>query len=92
MLAQASDPFRAALDRLPEGFSTGHYQGRRYRIEKTTHTAGRSVKLYARDLGGPDFISLNLYHLAAGDLLKPCEMPEEKVRAFVLGVKPDCTV
>ena len=43
-------------------------------------------KLVARDLGGPDFVSLNLYLLKSGDLLKPCEMPEAKVRAFVLGV------
>ena len=88
MTTGLQDPFRLALARLPEGYSTGQYQGRRYRIEKTTHTGGRSVKLYARDLGGPDFISLNLYHLATGDRLKPCEMPAAKVRAFVLGVIP----
>lgn len=91
MTAGAKDPFRLALDHLPEGYSTGQFQGRRYRIEKTTHSGGRSVKLYARDLGGPDFISLNLYHLTSGDRLKPCEMPEAKVRAFVLGVAPDPT-
>jgi hypothetical protein len=82
-----SDSFRAALDRLPEGHSTGHYQGSRWRIEKTTHTGGRSVKLFAQDLAGSDFISLNFYHLQSGDLLKPCEMPAAKVRAFVLGVQ-----
>ncbi len=84
-----TDPFRDALDAIPEGHSLGHYQGRRYRVEKTTHTAGRSVKLYAHDLSGPDFISLNLYHLTSGDLLKPCEMPEAKVREFVRGFVPD---
>ena len=88
MTAAPQDPFRLALARLPEGYSTGQYQGRRYRIEKTTRTGGRSIKLYARDLTGTDFISLNLYHLASGDRLKPCEMPDAKVRAFVLGVVP----
>lgn len=83
------DAFRTALDLIPEGHSTGHFNGTRYRIEKTSHAGGRSVKLYARDLGGTDVISLNLYHLAAGDLLKPCEMPEAKVRAFVLGFQSD---
>ncbi len=77
-----------AIARFPEGYSEGLYQGRRYRIEKTTHTAGRSVKLYARDLGGTDVISLNLYHLGSGDIAKPCEMPLAKVQAFVLGVTP----
>jgi hypothetical protein len=79
--------FATAIAAIPEGYSEGTYQGRRYRIEKTTLTQGRSLKLYARDLGGTDFISLNLYHLASGDVLKPCEMAEAKVRDFVLAVK-----
>ncbi|WP_284164631.1 hypothetical protein [Frigidibacter sp. SD6-1] len=83
-----TDPFRAALDRIPDGYSEGLYEGRRWRVEKTRHSGGRSLKLFARDLGGQDFVSLNLYHLAHGDLLKPCEMPEAKVRAFVLGFMP----
>ena len=83
------DPFRTALDAIPEGHSLGGCQGRRYRVEKTSHAGGRSVKLYAHDLAGRDFVSLNLYHLASGDVLKPCEMPEAKVRAFVLGFVVD---
>jgi hypothetical protein len=79
-------PFANAIALIPEGYSEGLFQGRRYRIEKTTHAGGRSLKLFARELGGTDVISLNLYHLAAGDMLKPCEMPEAKVREFVLGV------
>ena len=84
-----ADPFQTALALIPEGHSVGHYQGRRYRVEKSSHTGGRSLKLYARDLGGTDFVSLNLYHLASGDVLKPCEMAEAKVRAFVVGFVPD---
>lgn len=83
------DPFRIALDAIPQGHSTGLFNGARYRLEKTVHTGGRSVKLYARDLAGTDFVSLNLYHLARGDVLKPCEMAEAKVRAFVIGYVPD---
>ncbi len=84
-----TSPFRTALDLIPEGYCEGLYQGRRYGLQKTSHAGGRSLKLFARDLGGTDFISLNLYHLASGDLLKPCEMPEAKVRDFVLGVRID---
>ena len=84
-----SDPFRAALDLIPEGHTLGQYRGRRYRVEKTSHAGGRSLKLYGRELGGTDFVSLNLYRLASGDVLKPCEMAEAKVRAFVLGFVPD---
>ena len=85
------DPaFLAAFDTLPFGGYGGTYEGRRYRIAKSHFAAARSQKLEAEELGGPDYISLNLYRLASGDsLLKPCEMPETKVRAFVLGVVAD---
>lgn len=85
------DPFRIALDAIPEGHSTGQFNGVRYRVDKTIHAGGRSLKLFAKDLAGTDFVSLNLYHLATGDVLKPCEMTEAKVRAFVLGYYPDRT-
>ncbi|MFC3181758.1 hypothetical protein [Cypionkella sinensis] len=81
------DGFAQALGQIPEGYSQGIYQGQRWRMEKTTYTHGRSVKFYARPLSGTEFVSLNLYHLASGDLLKPCEMAEAKVRDFVLGVR-----
>ena len=84
-----TDPFQTALAMIPEGHSVGHYQGRRYRVDKTSHAGGRSLKLFARDLGGTDFVSLNLYHLASGDVLKPCEMAEAKMRAFVVGFQAD---
>lgn len=58
----------------------------RYGITRTTFTQGRSYKVYAKALGGTDFISLNWYRTAQGERLKPCEMPEAKVVAFLLGV------
>lgn len=86
-----ADPcFLAAFDALPFGGYGGTYDGRRYRIVKSQFAAARSQKLEAEELGGTDYISLNLYRLATGEaLLKPCEMPADKVRAFVLGVSAD---
>lgn len=40
----------------------------------------------AEELGGDDYISLNLYLPRSGALLRPCEMPEQKVIDFVLGL------
>jgi hypothetical protein len=82
------DPaFLSAFDALPLGGYGGTYEGRRYRVTKSTYSSGRSQKLEAEELGGTDYISLNLYRLSDGTaLLKPCEMPEDKVVAFVLGV------
>ncbi len=82
--------FIAAFDRLPVGGYGGTYQGKRYRVTKTVMATGRSQKLEAEELGGNDYISFNLYRLASGEsLLKPCEMPAEKVIDFVQNVVPD---
>ena len=50
---------------------------------------GRAEKLVAEELGGADYVSLNLYRLGSGARLKPCEMPEEKVVRFVLELVPE---
>ncbi|MGR3514836.1 MAG: hypothetical protein ACU0GG_18910 [Paracoccaceae bacterium] len=86
----AHDAFVAAFDRLPVGGYGATYQGNRYRVTKTIMAAGRSQKLEAEELGGADYISFNLYRLASGEsLLKPCEMPAQKVMDFVLNLDPD---
>lgn len=78
------------LEDLPTGYSTGHFNARRYGITVERLAAGRQIKLYAEELGGPDHISFNLYLPTSGRvLLKPCEMPEEKVVAFVMGLVSD---
>lgn len=76
------------INRLPEGYSEGLYQGRRYGITKTCFNGGRSVKVFARALGGTELVSLNGYLTAGGEVVKPCEMPLAKVAAFLHGVQP----
>ena len=85
------DPdFLAAFDALPVGAYGVTFDGRRYRVTKQRMASGRSEKFEAEELGGSDYISLNLYRLADGtSLLRPCEMPEDKVIAFVLGARDE---
>lgn len=71
------------IDHLPEGYSKGVYQGAKYGITKTTFTQGHSFKIYAKELGGTDFISLNYYITSQNEWLKPCEMAEAKVVDFL---------
>jgi len=72
----------------PRGWFTARYNGHRYGVSRTIHAGGRSTKLLAEQLGGPDRISLNLYAPPSGEpTLKPCEMPVDKVTAFVLGAE-----
>lgn len=81
--------FLAAFDALPHGHFTGWAEGLRYAVTRQDFAGGRSQKLVAREMGGPDYISLNLYRLAAGARLKPCEMPEAKVVRFVQSLRPE---
>ena len=86
----ADAAFLSAFDALPFGGYGATFEGRRYRVTKSKFANARSQKLEAEELGGTDFVSLNLYRFANGSaLLKPCEMPEEKVVSFVLNVVPD---
>ncbi|WP_254429750.1 hypothetical protein [Ruegeria atlantica] len=81
----ASDAFLSAFFAIPMGSSTGHAHGRRYIVSRTEFSDGKSQKLVAHALDGGDYISLNLYLTNNGYLLRPCEMPAEKVTEFVLG-------
>ena len=78
------------LSTWPQGYFIARYEGRRYGVSNTAYASGRSYKLYAEQLGGPDRISLNIYAPPSGaPALRPCEMPIDKVTAFVLGAVPE---
>jgi len=83
------DDVAAHLDAIPIGAGTGHYNNRRYLVTRGLFAAGKSQKLVAQELGGPDYISLNFYALKNGPRLYPCEMLAEKVISFLRGYRPD---
>ena len=72
---------------IPIGYSVGMYKNRKYSIIRTDFNDGRSSKIYARELKGNDFISLNYYQTTKRDLIKPCEMPLEKVLLFLKNIQ-----
>lgn len=80
--------FTAALQALPLGSFFGVANGRSYIVTRRLVAAGRGEKLVAEAVDGSDYISLNLYHLTSGDILKPCEMPAKKVIDFVFALVP----
>lgn len=83
-------PFVAALEALPRGYSEGLCGGRRYGVTINRSDDGRRWWLFGRELGGKDIVSLNLYRSTGGGIaLRPCEMPAEKVIAFVRTYRPD---
>lgn len=74
------------IQQIPNGYSEGTYKGLKYGVTKTVFNKGNSFKIYGEQLGGNDFISLNYYITKHKDLLKPCEMPEQKVLHFLENV------
>ena len=78
---------KSLIDKIEEGYSEGIYNDTKYRITKTTFNSGKSIKLYGEELCGNDFVSLNFYITKNKELLKPCEMPEQKVIDFLINVR-----
>jgi hypothetical protein len=59
------------------------YNNKKYGLTKTVFNNGNSYKIYAEELGGNNFISLNYYLTSQNEILKPCEMPKQKVIHFL---------
>ena len=74
--------FHEKLLDLKDGSYDVYYKNKRYLLSKQTQLKGKLIKLYAKELGNNDFISLNYY--TEKKLLNPCEMPQEKVIDFIL--------
>ncbi len=78
------------LDLIPTGYSEGYYRQGRYGTTLKVSEDGKRIQLFARELGGSDFISFNLFRLRSGETqLRPCEMAKQKVVAFVTGYLPE---
>lgn len=85
----AGTAFEAALDRLPDGFVEGTFDGQPWGATLRRSSDGRRIWLFARNLRQNDIVSFNLYRTASGDAhLKPCEMSSDKIVAFVVGFRP----
>lgn len=88
-MLESQDRFLKALEALPLGYSEGLYMERRYGVTINRSDDGRRWRLFGRELGGTDIVSLNLYRPASGKMaLRPCEMSIEKVTAFVRNFRP----
>ncbi len=68
---------------LPVGYCEVRYEGKKYAVTREDFNGGKSIKVFAKETGGNDFISFNYYLTSTADLLKPCEMPEVKVIRFL---------
>jgi len=75
------------IQQLPLGYSEVYYNTKKYGVTKSEFNHGKSYKIFAEELGGNNFISLNYYITSQDEILKPCEMPQEKVIHFLENYK-----
>jgi hypothetical protein len=75
------------IEKIPLGYSEVLYNDKKYGLTKNEFNNGKSFKIYAEELGGNDFISLNYYSTTSKNLLKPCEMTKQKVVHFIKNIK-----
>jgi len=80
------ETFNTKIHTLKDGAYKVGFKNRSYLLRKETLLEGKLIKLYAQELGGKDFISLNYYPYIKNGLLKPCEMPSEKVISFIMAL------
>ncbi len=71
------------IQSFPSGYSVVWYHDKKYGLTRTDFNNGKSIKLFAEELGGNDFISLNYYIMSHSERLKPCEMPQQRVIDFI---------
>ena len=80
--AQQLQPFLE----LDSGYYKVSYRDRSWGLRVDVSSNGRRRKLYGEELGGTDHVSCNFYLLGdKAPLLKPCEMPAQKVLDFISG-------
>ncbi len=73
---------------IPPGYSKVIYKDKKYALTRSDFNEGKSLKIYAEELSGTDFISFNYYITSTENHLKPCEMPEPKVIEFLKNYQP----
>ncbi len=75
--------WRQRIELIAVGYTELMYEGKRYAMTRTDFNEGKSIKIYAEQLGGKQFISFNYYITNSAQILKPCEMPEHAVIHFL---------
>ena len=74
------------IQSIPQGYSEVLYHQKKYGVSRTDFNSGKSIKVFAKELGGNDFISMNYYITRTSERLNPCEMPKQKVIHFMKNI------
>jgi peptide-methionine (S)-S-oxide reductase len=73
------DELGRLLARVPVGWTRFEIAGRPWAVSRVPRGDGRTVTLEAEQLGGADAFGANVWLTSSGPVLRPCEVPAEKV-------------
>lgn len=73
------DELGRLLARVPEGWTRFEIAGRPWAVSRVPRGDGRTVTLEAEQLGGAEAFGANVWLTSSGPVLRPCEVPAEKV-------------
>ncbi|HVX47010.1 MAG TPA: peptide methionine sulfoxide reductase [Mycobacteriales bacterium] len=68
---------------IPEGWSRLRIAGQEWGVTRTTRAGGKVISISAERLGGAEQLGANLWITSDGPILRPCEVPAERVRQFL---------
>ncbi|WP_134324799.1 peptide methionine sulfoxide reductase [Cumulibacter soli] len=74
---------RELVEAIPRGWTSVVIDGRRWAVTRTIQAGGRTTSVKAERLDDSELVSANVWSTSAGYVLKPCEMPAEKVLGFL---------
>ncbi|AWB86792.1 peptide methionine sulfoxide reductase [Mycetocola zhujimingii] len=69
----------ALIGAIPEGWTRVQIAGQGWGITRTTRAGGRTISFDAEHLGNNEYLGANVWNTSEGSVLRPCEVPEEKV-------------
>jgi peptide-methionine (S)-S-oxide reductase len=71
------------ISAIPEGWTRVQLAGQSWGITRTTRAGGKTISFDADRLGDSEQFGANVWNTSGGSVLRPCEVPEEKVMQFL---------
>jgi peptide-methionine (S)-S-oxide reductase len=80
---EATNELTELLRAIPEGWSRTEIDGSGWAVTRTTRAGGKVVSIDAEQLGTAERFGANVWITDDETILRPCEVPEEKVLRFM---------
>jgi len=77
------------LEVIPEGWTRAEVDGRAWGVTRVTRAGGKAISLNAERLGDSEQLGANIWITSDGPVLRPCEVPAEKVLRFLRAAATD---